>query len=89
MWCRFVQNRVKEIRENISNTLWRFCPGTDNPAIPIPSRGLDYTKSEKREKWLHGLEFLNSPYTLWPTIPDLAVRDVNDLHINEVSVNRR
>ena len=36
VWFRFVQNRVKEIRENIPNALWRFCPGADNPA-DIPS----------------------------------------------------
>ena len=31
LWCRFVQNRVSEIRERLPNAKWRFCPGEKNP----------------------------------------------------------
>ena len=86
VWFRFVQNRVKEIRENIPNALWKFCPGADNPA-DIPSREADLGKSEKRNKWLHRPELLNCSSTFWPTIPDLVARGVNDLQNNEASGN--
>ena len=87
VWPRFIQNRVKDIRENIS-ALWRFCPGVDNPA-DIPSRGLELRKPETREKWLRGPQFLISSSDNWPIIPELAACDVEKFQNNEkiVSVN--
>ena len=38
-WKPFVQNRVKEIRENVSPSFWSHCPGKSNPA-DLPSRGV-------------------------------------------------
>ena len=57
IWGRFVQNRVKEIRENVPGVEWKHCPGKLNPA-DIPSRGISICNEENRKIWLHGPLFL-------------------------------
>ena len=58
IWERFVQNRTKEIRENVPGILWNHCPGKYNPA-DIPSRGTDISKHDNSRIWLHGPDFLS------------------------------
>ena len=80
VWSRFVQNRVTEIRDNIPEVSFTFCPGEENPA-DIPSRGLDITHPERHEKWLHGPNFLQAMSEFWPKTPDNVVifsRDAAD-----------
>ena len=83
LWCRFVQNRVSEIRERLPTAKWRFCPGEKNPA-DIPSRGLDLSKSERREKWLHGPDFLRNTKDCWPR----KKMDVTPCNVNEALDNK-
>ena len=66
VWDRFVQNRVIEIRGNLSDIKWQHCPGELNPA-DLPSRGLDLNKSDNLSKWLNGPEFLCLDENRWPT----------------------
>ena len=85
VWSRFVQNRVKKIHESSPNSSWRHCPGLENPA-DIPSRGLDLTNPERRQKWLRGASFLQLTSDQWPRIPDIPV-DVNECISTEISVH--
>ena len=57
VWGKFVHHRLKEIRINNPEVSWRFCPGESNPA-DLPSIGSDIAQSERRDKWLHGPNFL-------------------------------
>ena len=65
MWKRFVQNRV--VRCNIDEATWKCCPGVENPT-DIPSRGVDITQLNNKNKWLEGPTFLNHTQELWPTL---------------------
>ena len=88
VWKRFVQNRVNEIRCDVEEATWKYCPGMDNPA-DIPSRGIDITRTDNQNKWLEGPTFLNYTHELWPTLSnDEIIADGNRADTEEiVSVN--
>ena len=46
----------------------------------IPSRGLDLSKSERREKWLHGPDFLCNTKDCWP-------RKKMDMYLSSLSLH--
>ena len=54
-----------EIRRNVPELTWRHVAGNDNPA-DIPSRGLDLSKLNRKEFWLHGPNFLAVNSDNWP-----------------------
>jgi hypothetical protein len=58
-WRPFVSNRVKTIRENVSEDSWLHVRGKENPA-DIPSRGMSAKKLIECELWWHGPEFLRT-----------------------------
>ena len=58
-WKPFVQNRVKEIRNNIHPGLWKHCPGKSNPA-DLPSRGLSALEVSVNPLWRQGPEWLRT-----------------------------
>ena len=56
-WKPFVENRVNEIRRNVSPSLWSHCPGKSNPA-DLPSRGLTALEVSVNQLWRQGPEWL-------------------------------
>ncbi len=56
-WKPFVQNRVNEIRRNVSPSLWNYCPGVSNPA-DLPSRGLSALETAMSQLWRQGPNWL-------------------------------
>ena len=65
---QFVQNRCRQIRENVHVDAWYHVPGTQN-AADLPSRGC-FPKQMKDEKtqslWLHGPGWLKENEDDWP-----------------------
>ena len=56
-WKPFIQNRVKEIRGQVSVIHWKHCSGNTNPA-DIPSRGLTSLELSVSQLWRKGPEWL-------------------------------
>ena len=54
---QFVENRVKEIRQNVTPESWSHCPGIENPA-DLPSRGMKAEALKQSETWWHGPPWL-------------------------------
>ena len=75
IWKTFVQNRVTEIRKNVTKAEWNHCPGAINPA-DIPSRGLVITQPDRQEFWLKGPVFLVCSKRFWPGLNDSSVGKV-------------
>ena len=60
----FVANRVREIKELTSQTNWKYCPTSDNPA-DLLTRGITSQQLESSEMWKQGPSWL--PHELqWP-----------------------
>ena len=64
---QFVQNRVNEIRKNVSPNKWHYCKTSDNPADLITR--VNYN-SIANELWWHGPEFIRSNYDFLITSED-------------------
>ena len=67
----FIQNRVKEIRENIPVASWKLIQSAENPS-DIISRGATPLTIASNNMWFDGPAFLNLPENEWP---DLKVGD--------------
>lgn len=65
-WRPFVQNWVNEIRRLLPVSIWRHCPGKENPA-DIPSRSADPLELSRSTVWLHGSD--------WLAHPDLIIKE--------------
>ena len=50
---QFVENRVREIRQNVPPESWSHCPGIENPA-DLLSRGMNAEALKQSETWWHG-----------------------------------
>ena len=62
---QFVENRVTEIRQNVSPESWNHCPGLQNPA-DLPSRGMGGDALKQSEIWWHGPSWLVKERSTWP-----------------------
>ena len=56
-WKPFVQNRVKDIRQNVHPDRWSHCPGISNPA-DLPSWGLPAVEFSVNQLWRRGPEWI-------------------------------
>ncbi|XP_044183283.1 uncharacterized protein LOC122963962 [Acropora millepora] len=62
---QFVENRVREIRQNVPPESWGHCPGIENPA-DLPSRGMKAEALKQSEIWWHGPPWLVEGKEMWP-----------------------
>ena len=76
-WRQYVHHRVQEIRRLTGQGIWRFCPGSYNPA-DIPSRSCLGQELINSELWWKGPEFLRKPPELWPDMPICYQSNVAD-----------
>ena len=60
-----MENRVREIRQNVSPESWGHCPGIENPAN-LPSRGMKAEALKQSEIWWHGPPWLVEGKEMWP-----------------------
>ena len=60
----FVRNRVSEMKTNLPDANWRYCPTLANPANLL-SRGTTTQQLMSSKLWQHGPEWLTTP-SLWP-----------------------
>lgn len=64
-WKDFVQNRVCYIQETLPQAIWKFIPGTDNPA-DCASRGLTPSQLSERTTWWTGPAWFRQDSSIWP-----------------------
>ena len=62
---QFVENRVREIRQNVPPESWNHCPGMENPA-DLPSRGMKAEALKQSDIWWHGPPWLVKEKAMWP-----------------------
>ena len=67
----FVRNRVTEIRNNLPNANWRYCPTLANPA-DLLSRGTTTQALLSSRLWQHGPDWLTTPSS-WPSCEQLSL----------------
>jgi hypothetical protein len=81
-WKQYVQHRVNEIRNLSSVNVWRFCPGSLNPA-DLPSRGISAQELSNESLWFNGPDFLSKGEDEWPKCP-VANQGESDEVLKEV-----
>ena len=65
----FVANRVQQIRDQTSPSLWRHVETKSNPADDA-SRGITAKELVEGSRWISGPKFLWKPEGLWPQPPE-------------------
>ena len=71
-WKVFVANRVQDIHQRVAPSLWRFCPGSQNPA-DLVTRGIPASKLRDCKLWWKGPHWLQQPSSHWPVSEVLKV----------------
>ena len=86
---QFIRHRVQMIRDLTSQSTWKYCPTTSNPADLI-TRGMD-TKAflSKLQYWHQGPSWLMKPTQEWPSVPDDQLQDntENYMETQSISIN--
>ena len=68
---KFVQNRVREVRELTKTDMWYHLPGKEDIA-DLPSRGcLPEELSSKRDSWINGPSLLSWEISTWSISKDI------------------
>ncbi|XP_036140647.1 uncharacterized protein LOC118644911 [Monomorium pharaonis] len=67
-WKDFVHNRVCYIHETLPQAIWKFVPGTENPA-DCATRGLTPAKLQEHSIWWSGPSWLLQDPSTWPKKP--------------------
>ena len=62
---QFVENKVKEIRQNVPPEAWNHCPESQNPA-DLPFRGMGSDALKQSRLWWHGPFWLVKEKKIWP-----------------------
>jgi len=71
-WTTFVANRVSQLQDLTTPSIWRYVPTKVNP-VDCASRGLFSSELLNHPQWWGGPEFLYDEHTSWPnthSIPD-------------------
>ena len=63
-WKPFVANRVIEIQSLLDPSVWRYCPGSQNPA-DLPTRGLSASQLRESGLWWKELFWLQESEEDW------------------------
>ena len=77
-----MQHRVNEIRNLSSVNVWRFSPGSLNPA-DLPFRGISAQELSNESLWFNGPDFLSKDEDEWPKCP-VANQGESDEILKEV-----
>ena len=64
-WKPFVANRVIEIQSLLDPSVWRYCPGPQNPA-DLPTRGVSASQLRESHLWWKGPSWLQESEKDWP-----------------------
>jgi len=64
-WKEFVRNRACYIHETLPHAIWKFVPGTENPA-DCATRGLTPSQLIKHTIWWSGPHWLLQSFEDWP-----------------------
>ncbi|KAL9956140.1 hypothetical protein ACROYT_G037576 [Oculina patagonica] len=64
-WKPFVANRVIEIQSFLDPSVWRYCPGLQNPA-DLPTQGLPASQLRASPLWWKGPSWLQESEKDWP-----------------------
>ena len=64
-WKPFVANRVMEIQSLLDPSVWRYCPGPQNPA-DVPTRGMSSNELKESRLWREGPAWLRNSEDEWP-----------------------
>ena len=59
-WKPFVANHVTEIQALLDPSVWRYCPGPENPA-DLPTKGMSASKLKQSQLWWEGPTWLRNP----------------------------
>ncbi|XP_018577810.1 uncharacterized protein LOC108916094 [Anoplophora glabripennis] len=89
-WKPYVANRVREIQSLTKDSVWRHCPGQDNPA-DLVTRGIKANKLITSTLWKFGPYYLRESEESWPEDDDEMMDDyqgnfvLNTQTVEEVS----
>ena len=87
---QFIQHRLQLIRDLTSQSTWKYCPTTSNPADLI-TRGLDAKAFiSKQRYWVEGPSWLMEPTQAWPSVTDNQLQAENTENYTEtqsISIN--
>ncbi|XP_011883956.1 PREDICTED: uncharacterized protein LOC105571094 [Vollenhovia emeryi] len=73
-WKDYVHNRVRFIQETLPQAIWKFVPGTDNPA-DCGTRGLSPNQLANHSIWWTGPSWLLQEPSSWPHPPQLWIQE--------------
>ncbi|XP_011884025.1 PREDICTED: uncharacterized protein LOC105571160 [Vollenhovia emeryi] len=73
-WKDYVHNRVRFIQETLPHAIWKFVPGTDNPA-DCGTRGLSPNQLANHSIWWTGPSWLLQDTSSWPHPPQLWIQE--------------
>ena len=75
-WKPFVADHVIEIQSLLDPSVWRYCPGPQNPA-DLPTRGLSASQLRESQLWWKGPSWLQESEKDLPE--DLRSKPPNDI----------
>ncbi|KAG5868466.1 hypothetical protein JTB14_035357 [Gonioctena quinquepunctata] len=83
-WKSYVANRVNQIRELSDISMWRHCPGVDNPA-DLLTRGVKAKILIESTLWKNGPCWLTQEIDFWPNEIQKSVCDINAVQFHAIS----
>ena len=81
-----MQNRVREIRQNVPPESWSHCTGIENPA-DLPSRGMKAEALKQSEIWWRGPPWLVEGKEMWPEFANTT--EPSSVYFEEMGVSDR
>ena len=84
---QFIQHRVQLIRDMTSQSMWKYCPTTSNPADLI-TRGMDAKAFiSKQHYWNQRLSWLMKPTQEWPSVTETKLQDSTENYTESQSIS--